>query len=180
MNAKKTLTALLAASFFTLPALAQPSSAPEAQKEQRAEKRADRAAKKKAMVRKIRMRALEQAGVSQPKAARAIAIMESNDGKRQETRAATRKHKKALNELIRSGSSDDAAFRAALDGLVGAQKAHFSIRDQERKQLGRVLQPSEYAKTVVNLKKARKQVAKKRGDRKRGPKRGRTDRRASL
>ncbi len=156
MTAKTTLAAVVAASFFALPAMAAPPKGQKPPAAAKAKNKAQAKRNKQNQRRAALQTALGKAGVSQAAQARVLSVMKENVAARQAVREAAREHKKALRELVKSNSSDDAAFTRAMNGLKDAKKKMVTLREKQDSEIQTILTPSQYAKTRAHMQKAQR------------------------
>jgi Spy/CpxP family protein refolding chaperone len=148
------LTALVAALCLSLcpaPAFAQPK------------KNADRKAKIEARRAQVRARVLREVGIDEAKGKQVEKVLLKYEPERQKQLKAQRSQRKALRDLLRADSNDEAAYKKALDGLRAAQKKIYSVREKELDELGKLLTAKQQAKLFATLQRIRRQFARKRG-----------------
>lgn len=151
MRPIKTLAAtVLAASFITIPAFAQPAG-----RSAKAGHYAKKSPAERAKLRRARREAaLKKAGVSGARLQQALATMARFDAERKPVRVEMRKAMKELRELRRNKSQNKAARERARSAMKAARKKLRTIRKNERAALGRILTKTEQAKLQA-MRKAR-------------------------
>ena len=122
----------------------------------------------------LRGRLLERrVGLSPDKIARVEATLAAGDAERKALHKAMRDSHRTLRGLIQSDSNDDAAYEAAVTGLLKTRNRLHALRQQELQQLNQLLSPKEMGKLVLALGKLRKRMErmheKRRGEMRGGP-----------
>lgn len=145
MRSKTLFASLLTATLLAAPAFAQPPAprAPAAAKAKQPDP-----ARREAR----RVQALERAGVDAVRARRVAKILAGFDSQRSAARAEMKTHRQALRQLIASKSTDETAYRRALDGMRAAKAKLDSVQDRQVEAVAKVLKPSEQAKLLAQLR----------------------------
>lgn len=152
MKARTTLAALVAASLFALPVFA----APPAGKAPAAKANKARGAKKDPAQREARMRkALSNAGVDDARINKIVEINKRYRTQLTQVRATTKTNRENLRKLMQSKSTDEAAYKRAVDALDANRKQIRSINERRVAEVKAVLKPSEQAKVLGMMHKAR-------------------------
>ena len=101
------------------------------------------------------------------------ATLAAGDAERKALHKAMRDSHRTLRGLIQSDSNDEAAYEAAVTGLLKTRNRLHALRQQELQQLNQLLSPKEMGKLVLALGKLRKRMErmheKRRGEMRGGP-----------
>lgn len=150
------LTVLVALTTMTVapPAVTQPS-------EQSGERRQARK-----RVAKLRTRVLRnKVGLSDAKIERVVAILERQQAQRHSLEKQLRQSRRALGQLFKADSSDQAAYAQHLDALQEAQRSLATLRDEQITDLREVLEPKEQAKLFRAMEMVKRRLEKRRANR---------------
>ena len=155
MKARTTLAAIVAASLLAVPALAAPGNANgKAHSAQRAKKRAGKMTPAQREARALAK--LKKAGIDEARAKRVIAINKHYRAEKKKLRAASKTHRQAIRKLLQSKSTDEAAFKVALDNLhVNRTKAR-ALGDSRVAALRTILKPSDKPRSCADCTKPRR------------------------
>ena len=118
----------------------------------------------------------KRVGLDEDKVARVEALLEQGDAERKALHKAMRQSRRALRELVQRDSTDEAAFEAAVTGMLKARNRMHTLRHEELSKLRRVLSAKEMGKLVLALGKLRKRMEQKRGGDRPGGEMGRGSR----
>lgn len=155
MRPLKVLATALALSLLAAPALAEarPAKPPAAAKGAPG-KKAD--AKAKAGKREARiLEAMKKEGIDEARAKKVIAVMKKYRAEREPVQKELRKHREALRALNQSNSTDENAYTAAIDGMEAQRKKLDEIKTRQVAEIRGILKPSEQAKVLRLLHKAK-------------------------
>jgi Spy/CpxP family protein refolding chaperone len=155
MRALNAIPLAIAMFLCAAPAFAQPAGKPPAAAPGKAHAKgkanARHASKKEARV----LEALKRAGIDEARAKQVIAVVKKYREERQPVRKEMQTHKRTLRALLSSNSSDQAAYTKALDGLKAGKKKLQEIEDRQVAEIQQILAPSEQAKVLRLLQRAK-------------------------
>ena len=165
MRALKTIPIVVALSLAPLPALARPAPAktPAAAPARPSKAPAkSKPADKKANAREARvLEALQREGIDSARAKQVVAVMKKYRLERIKVNAGMQTHKASLRVLLESDSTDQDAYSKALDGLKDGRKQLQDITDRQMAEIQQILKPSEQAKVLKLLQRAKQNKQRK-------------------
>jgi len=153
MRPLKVIATALALSLLAAPALAEarPAKPPAAAK---AGKKSD---KDKGDKREERvLQALKREGIDEARAKRVIEVFKKYRKERMPVQQEMKKQREALRALTQSGSTDEAAYTAAIDGIEAQRKKLAEIQERQVKEVRGILKPSEQAKVLKLMHKGKR------------------------
>jgi Spy/CpxP family protein refolding chaperone len=147
------------------PAITQPAQVgPRAGK--KGGKKGDRRQARKRLA-KLRKRVLrKKVGLSDAKIDKVVAILEGQQAQRHALEKRIRSSRKAMGQLFKTDSSDQAAYARHLDALQEGHRGLGLLRDEQLSELRKVLQPKEQAKLLRAMELVKRRFNKKRRGRK--------------
>lgn len=157
MRPLKVLTVALAMSLLAAPAIveARPAKPPAAAKAKAHGKAKGKGNPEK---REERVRqALENQGIDSARAKQVVEVIKKYRTERTIVQADMKKHRESLRALLESKSTDEAAYKAALDGIDADRKKMVDIQTRQVAEIRGILKPSEQAKVMKLLHRAKQQ-----------------------
>lgn len=123
-------------------ALAQPKGA------------ADKRAKVEARMKELRGRVLKkEVGLDDAKAAQVEKVLSKYAPERKKLQQEAQKHRRAIRDLLKKDSNDQAAYERAIKGLRAAQNKLHALREKELDELSKLLTPKQQAKLAVAIRR---------------------------
>lgn len=161
MRPLKVLATALALSLLAAPAFAEarPGKPPAAAKAGKQAQSKPDAAKREARI----LEALKKEGVDDARAKRVLAVMKKYRTEREPVQAEMRKHREALQRLNQSNSTDENAYKAAIDGMDAQRTKLAEIQKRQVTEIRGILKPSEQAKVLRLMNKAKHGKGAKKG-----------------
>lgn len=120
---------------------------------------ADKRAKVKGRLKQIRAQMLrKRVGLDEATAARVEAVFESHKQERNQQQQRLRNNRKAIMDLVKSDSNDQAAYARAIAEERGAEQALARIRNAQTDELAKILTPKQQAKLTLALRQLQKRL----------------------
>lgn len=148
MNKWTRLSPFLLVLTFAAPALADPAPAPTGSQTPSAGQRFKQA---RASILRKRL------GLEEKRAQEVEKVLDKYAPERKKLRDSMRDQQKALRELIKKNSDDQAAFKRALDALADGQGKLNALRLQEQAELAKLLTPKQQALLLQVMAHARRE-----------------------
>ena len=104
---------------------------------------------------------VKRVGLDEQKAKQVELVLDKYSVERQKLRAEQRSQRRALNELLRADSNDQAAYARALKGLREARKKLHALEEREAEELTKLLTAKQQAKYLRALERVRRELRKK-------------------
>ena len=95
----------------------------------------------------------KKVGLTDPEVTQVEAILDRYHEERRSLMEAIRTARDTIRELLEQDSDDEAAFRAAVDAALSAERAMAELRFQEAEELGKVLSAKKQARLWRALEK---------------------------
>ncbi|MDX2054253.1 MAG: hypothetical protein SFV15_17765 [Polyangiaceae bacterium] len=109
----------------------------------------DKAEERIAKMQERRSQALEEAGITGPRAKQVLDATHSVDQERLDLMKKVMEKRRALQALLDGGSKDDAAFAPLIAALRTLERNVAALRDRELDAMAKILKPSEIAKLLI-------------------------------
>jgi len=110
----------------------------------------------------------KRVGLGEKLVARVEAQLQKGDVERKAVHKAVKQGRRALRQLVEDDSSDEAAFEAALSGLLQARQRMHELRHEELGKLRRLLSAKQMGKLVLALGHLRHKMDRMRPGHRRG------------
>lgn len=138
----------------SMPADPQPGKKIERQGHKRLERLRERILRKKV-------------GLSDDKVDEVVALFQAQEAERGRLEKEMRASRRALGELLRSDSDDQAAYQTELTRLREAHQSLDGLREKQLAELATILEPKEQAKLLRAMELVRRRFERRRGNRRR-------------
>ena len=158
MRALKAIPLAIALSLAAAPAFARPAPAkpPAGSPTRPAKAKNDKAKTDKPGARETRaVEAMKREGIDEARAKRVISVVKKYRQERQPVQKEMQTQREALRTLLANDSSDQPAYSKALDAIKAGQKKLQEIKEREVSEIQQILKPSEQAKVLRLLLRAK-------------------------
>ncbi|MBK7584195.1 MAG: periplasmic heavy metal sensor [Myxococcales bacterium] len=125
----------------------------------------EKRAKVQQRLKQLKTRVLRQeVGLDEKKADQVQKILTKYEPERVKLQRQHRDYRRALRDLLKADSNDDAEYKKNIEGFRSTQKKLNAVRDKEMDEVAKLITPKQQAKLYAAVERLRRKFARARQD----------------